>query len=269
MNRTEALEHTDFRSYLQAELIRRCRANPKYSLRAFARTLRIEPSALSKILNGKRRITTVMFRQLSKRLALDPVLAEKLQPPSQAPRSQAKAQAAPTGDFAPKDYRQLSLDMFQIISDWYHYAILELTQLNGFKPEPRWVARKLGITVSEVNIAVERLERIGFLKITSEGKWIDESGAVTTVGNEFTAIAFRKLQRQILEKAIDALEEIPMEERDQSSMTLVANSRLLPQAKERIKRFRRELTRFLKSEGPYDTVYHLGVSLYPVVKGDQ
>jgi hypothetical protein len=27
----------DFRSYLQTELVRRCKANPKYSLRAFAR----------------------------------------------------------------------------------------------------------------------------------------------------------------------------------------------------------------------------------------
>jgi hypothetical protein len=48
-----------------------------------------------------------------------------------------------------------------MISDWYHFAILDLTRLDDFQPEPAWVSRKLGLTVSEVKIAVERLLRLG------------------------------------------------------------------------------------------------------------
>ncbi len=40
----------DFRIFLQEELVLRCKKNPKFSMRAFARMLGVENSALSKII---------------------------------------------------------------------------------------------------------------------------------------------------------------------------------------------------------------------------
>jgi transcriptional regulator with XRE-family HTH domain len=45
------------RAVLKAELSRRKRANPRYSLRAFARSLSVEHSTLSQFLRGKRTVT--------------------------------------------------------------------------------------------------------------------------------------------------------------------------------------------------------------------
>lgn len=254
---------SDFRSLLQQELLQRCKANPRYSLRAFAQFLRLESSALSKILAGKRAISPAMFDRLAKRLALDPSEAARLRPARLRRRGLLESAAQREDSVAP-DYRELSLDLFQTISEWYHYAILELTRTKGFVSEPRWVARALGLTVSEVNIAVQRLQRLEMLRIDSHGRWIDESGAVTNIQDEFTSIALRKLQRQVLEKAMIALEEVPITQRDQTSMTMAIDSRRLPEAKTRIAKFRRELCAYLKSGSPYDRVYHLSVSLYPV-----
>lgn len=253
---------TDFRSYLQQELLRRCKANARYSLRAFAGFLDVESSALSKILNGKRALSPVMFDRMSGRLGLDPEQAEALRPGklrrARGGRPEHEAHVA-----AP-EYRELSLDLFQAIAEWYHYAILELTQVKGFESNPRWVARALGITVSEVNIAVERLQRLEMLEIDRRGRWKDVSGAVTNVKNELTSIALRKLQKQVLEKAVAALDEVPVVRRDQSSMTMAVDSRRLPEARARIAHFRRELCAFLKAGKSADQVYHLSVSLYPV-----
>src|SRR5438128_1427996 len=44
---------SDYKTILKEELAARCRQNPRYSLRAFARDLKIAPSRLSEILNGK------------------------------------------------------------------------------------------------------------------------------------------------------------------------------------------------------------------------
>lgn len=60
----------DFRDYLKGELERRCQKNSQFSLRGFARMLEIEPSSLSKILNGKRRVTATMLERLGKKLNL-------------------------------------------------------------------------------------------------------------------------------------------------------------------------------------------------------
>jgi plasmid maintenance system antidote protein VapI len=60
----------DFRSFLQNELDKRCKKNPRFSLRAFARTLEVEPSALSKILHGKRALTPKMLMRMANQLGL-------------------------------------------------------------------------------------------------------------------------------------------------------------------------------------------------------
>lgn len=250
-------EARDFRLLLQAELVRRCNQNPRYSLRAFARMLEIEPSALSKILSGKRGISRTKFKCFVEKLGLEPSVTKSLSPSRRLRKAPEPKQP---------HYQQLTLDSFQVIADWYHYAILELTHVEGFDPHPKWIARVLGISVPEVSAAVERLRRLEFLEITQEGNWIDQSGSITTVGNDFTAIAFKKLQKAVLEKALVALEEFPLASRDQTSMTMAIDSGLLPEAKERIRNFRRDLAAFLIQAPHRDQVYHLGISLYPITR---
>ena len=250
---------TDFRFFLQNELINRCKKNQSYSLRSFAKSLQIEPSALSKILNGKRVAREKTLTKLCNHLSVEPDQLEKFKL-----YLKNRKRVSKENETSKTSFNELALDTFRIISDWYHYAILELVSVRGFVENEKWIAKVLGITVSEVNIAVERLVRLKFLKITKDGKWINISGGNTTMKNEFTAIAFRKLQKQILKKAIVALEEVPFEKRDQTSMTMAIDSHLLPEAKERITKFRRELCMFLQNNGKKDHVYNLSISLYPL-----
>jgi AraC-like DNA-binding protein len=51
----EASLGQDFRQFLRAELIRRCKKNAKYSLRAFAQALGVSPAYLSMIFNGRKK----------------------------------------------------------------------------------------------------------------------------------------------------------------------------------------------------------------------
>lgn len=233
-------------------------------MRAFATFLQIESSALSRILSGRRRISLETYLRLVERLGLSPAEVERLRPGPLTRRKRLGSSAEPSA--APNDYRQLSLDAFQVIADWYHYAILELTQTSHFVPQARWVARRLGITVSEVNIAVERLKRLEMLRIDEAGRWIDESGAMTSIHNDYTNVALRKLQKQILEGALAAIDETSIDRRDQTAMTMAISTDLLPEAKRRIARFRRELCAFLKDASTRDEVYQLSLSLYPVTR---
>src|SRR5689334_15303008 len=58
----------DFRSTLRNELAERCRRNPRYSLRAFARDLGIEPARLSDVLNEKKGFSKTLALRLASRL---------------------------------------------------------------------------------------------------------------------------------------------------------------------------------------------------------
>ena len=77
------------------------------------------------------------------------------------------------------------------------------------------------------------------------------------------------MQRQILDKAKDAMEKTPIEKREQSSLTMAIDASLLPLAKKKIAKFRRELHDFLQSTQKTNEVYNLSLSFYPVTSLSQ
>ena len=114
--------------------------------------------------------------------------------------------------------------------------------------------------------AIERLKRLGLLEVKGE-KWICRQSN-TTLGSDFTSMALKKMQAQILTQAGRALEAIPVERRDQTSMTMAVDSRRLAMAKEKIKDFRRELSEFLEGDGEKDTVFQLSIGLFPISQNE-
>jgi transcriptional regulator with XRE-family HTH domain len=70
-SREEYSHSFDFKAYLATELKRRLDDNPRYSMRAFARTLGLESSYLSKILRGKRPVTERLIQKCSDPLGLN------------------------------------------------------------------------------------------------------------------------------------------------------------------------------------------------------
>jgi uncharacterized protein (TIGR02147 family) len=163
-------------------------------------------------------------------------------------------------------YLRLSADRFAVVADWYHFAILELLRVEDVVHRPAWIARALGITASEVHAAIERLARIGFLEVAADGTLLDRSsGKSTTLGIEPTNAALKRKQTQALNKALAALEDTPEAVRDHSTMTMSFDSRRLPEAKRRIRAFRRSLAKYVSRETDRcDEVYHLSIALYPL-----
>ena len=254
------VEADSFRALLQGELVRRCKSNSHYSLRAFSRFLGVTPSYLSMALNGKRGIPKSKVIRFGNSLGLAPDKMKKYLAPYRSERMLNSGHIT----FKKYPYHQIAMDHFNVISDWYHYAILELMEVADFQKNPRWIANTLGISAAEAKGAIERLQRLEFIKIKADGTWENCSGSNTNIGNDIVIAARRKLQTQILEKAKLAIENTPITERDQSSITMAIDSNKIPEAKERIKQFRRDLCDFLKDSPNQNRVYHLSLSLYPV-----
>jgi uncharacterized protein (TIGR02147 family) len=160
---------------------------------------------------------------------------------------------------------QLSIDAFNAVADWYNFAILELATLKHFKADAPWVARVLGITVSEANLAVERLVRLGLLEIKGS-RWKPTRAGNTTLGTEQTSAALRRVQKQFLEKALAALEEIPVDQRDQAGVTVNVALKDLPELKNRIRKLRKELMEFAERNQDGDEVYQFMTSFFPLSK---
>jgi uncharacterized protein (TIGR02147 family) len=176
---------SDLRHILQEEFVRRCRTNRSYSLRAFAKALRVDSSTLSQFIRGKRKLSPQIQLRLAKQIGLNPKQIQQLaSSPSAQDHSQVRAE----------DFRDLSLDIFQLIADWYHYAIFELITLKDFDPSSRWIARKLGITPTEADAAIARLKRLDLILVNEDGSWSQGAPLITNAHQDLTAAAFRKLR---------------------------------------------------------------------------
>lgn len=247
---------SNFRLLLREELLERCRVNPNYSLRSFARSLEVEPSALSQMINGKRTITEKMKLRLGLGMGLNREQIRKL------PTSDESTDLKETLNF-----QQITLDTFAIISDWYHYAILELTYIDGFTTSPLWISKRLGISVSEAKIGVERLLRLKLLHKNKDNKWADASvnGELSHLTPSTSSDAARKFQCQLLELSKRSVQETPVSKRNHTSMTLSFDPEDLPLAIERIAEFRRSFAREFRPQNAKE-VYQLQISFFPLTK---
>jgi uncharacterized protein (TIGR02147 family) len=160
------------------------------------------------------------------------------------------------------EFSVVKADIFAAISDWYHYAILDLTLLKGFKGDPSWIAAKLNISVNEAKFAIERLKRLEML-VEKNGKLEKAKGFYSNFEDGETSSAHKEYQRQVISKALLAVDNCPQEKKDITSITIAANSRKIKEVKEKIKKFRREICRYME-DGNGDSIYHLTIQLYPV-----
>jgi len=249
------LDSERFRSYLQEQLINRCKSNSSYSLRAYARDLSIDNSVLSKVLAGKRPLGVKLMNRLIQVLDVSPKELDKL----------VLQKSKNPEDSNEIDYQQIAIDSFVIISDWQHYAILELIKVEDFKSDISWIAKALNMKTFEVKAALDRLQRVQMIDVDNDGNYVDLSdGNSTNISKEMSSNAFRKMQKQLLQKSIDCIDKVEYEKRNNTSMTMAIDTKKIPEAVEKIKNFRREMDTLLSVDKETNEVYNLSIALCPL-----
>lgn len=238
--------------HLRGELENRSRKNPRYSVRAFARSLRIDSSTLSALLNGKRPVTAQTAKRILEELDIDPSLKNHIL------LSTIKANEKRADNFL-----LVPNDALELIGGWEHYAILSLLEVSGFKATATAIANRLNISTG---VAISALKRLEKLEMVKRGKhcW-SSAGKQLETTTDVPSFALRKANREYIEKALSSLEQHSVDERDISGITMAISTRKLPEAKRIIREFRQSLSQFLES-GEKNEVYRLNVQLFPLKK---
>jgi transcriptional regulator with XRE-family HTH domain len=240
-----------FRQFLQEELAKRCARNPRYSLRAFARFLRLDHSTLSQLLRGRRRFTARTIEHVGARLSLAPAVITQF----------IELERTPPESWAARELRQLSRDAALSLAEWHHHAILELTRLASFKPDVRWIARVLDVPVDDVNVAITRLARLGLLDMQSRTRWVDKAGNAEARIDGLSVGAINALAGRA-RALVGSKGERPAH---YSATTVAVPDLTSRRIAERVERFRREIAELLESaDGDRDQVYCLELAFFPV-----
>lgn len=263
---------SDYRLILQRELMDRCESNPRYSLRAFARDLKLSPSRLSEVLNKKQGLSRQAAEQITKTLGYGEDEAEYFcdlvslkHARSVKEREKAKLRVFKAEYEKQRDeLYSLQLDSFKIISDWYHLGIMELMKVKNFRHDTKWISRRLGVQVIQIELAIDRLVRVGLLKV-EDGKFVATQSNGWVPGG-VPSSSIRKFHKQVLEKALVAMETQAVDERFFSTRLLTLNRADLPKAFEAITEFQKRFCVDLDADESKELLYCISMQLFKIVE---
>lgn len=250
-------EHKDDRALaiLMRKLEEAKSRNPHFSLRAFSQRLGISSGALSEILKGKRPLSNTTKQKIAKKLFLSP------QESIEFFQKNLPGEMGLISD----DRLTLSQDHFHLISDWWYFGLLNLIKTRNFKNQLSWMASRLGLSLTTVADAWDRLLRLGYIE--KKGNKIFRKHPNIKTGENI--LANRKSHISDLPLIEKALYNVPPELRDNTSCTFVIDKKDLSRAKELIRIFQSQFLNQIGKESG-DEVYKMTIAVYPLtqVEGD-
>lgn len=251
----------DYRQILHTEMQTRKLRNPSYNISSFAKLLDITASRLSEILRGKvglsvaksvKICSALKFDERATSLFLDLVRSEHARSPKEKKEAKKRVELH-------KKFIQYHNDQFNFIADWYHHAIIELIRLDNTKT-PLAISRTLALDNKTTHEALERLVKMNI--IVKEKKGFSISSANRKTSTDIPSEAIKKLNKQMLNKASDAIDQQNVDNRDFSIIFFSFNKSQLKIAKEKIKKFRREFMEEFESAAGKDSIYSMSVQLF-------
>ncbi|NOT80424.1 MAG: TIGR02147 family protein [Bacteriovoracaceae bacterium] len=258
-------EYENYLDYLNDELVRRISVNRAYSLRSFAKSLGLSSGELSEILRGLRKLSAKSALKISKSLGLTSRETKHLLSLVQ------NGQGLQGEEKKPYQELKVNFDQFDIVSEWYHFAILNLADCKDFRWSLSWIAKKLNIKTFEVKVAIDKMVSVGLIKskISKNGDIIYSVSDDYVMSQEgIPSKAIKNYHKQILLKAIDSLEFQSVEERDISGIGMAVNKSDLEYIKKDISEFQNMLIEKY-SKGKKERVYQLEVALFALSEDEQ
>lgn len=262
-----------YHDLLSEEFTKRKSINSAYSLRSYARDLGISAPRLSQVMNRKQGLSLEAASSIVERLKLsdDKKLwfcssVGALHARSSKERNEFRSKIQ-TYQRETKQFTEIEVEYFKVISDWYHFAILELTYTKDFQNDPVWIAERLGITEDEAVSAIARMK--GLKLLSEENGTLKDVFQFLATSNDIPSASIKKFHTQILKKATEALYEQEVHNREISSNIFSIRKEKLPEFKDRIRSFRRDLEKEASELKEKDSVYCLSIHFYELTRSQE
>lgn len=267
-------EYYDYRKYLRDIYEEMHTNDAKFSYRYIQDKTGIDPGFLVKVFNGQKNVSENSIPKFIKLLKLNKRQADYFTNLVFYGRAKSDIQIKTYFEkllsFKEPGYRKVDADAYEFYSKWYYTALRELIGITTFTGDFEELAGMLvpPIRPADAKKGIEFLERIGFIAKDEQGKYHQTDRFLTT-GEECRAIAVRTFQKETILLAHDALERIPKEMRDISTITATLSPESFAILKEKIANFRREVLKIANEEENATGVYHINFQLFPISKDVQ
>lgn len=236
--------------FLKRELARRLRSNPQYSQSAFARDLGLSSGELSETLRGKRKLSLRSAYKICDKLEL---------------RGFERDRLLELAGGAPKAERETtvpaSLDFFEVLLDPIALMIFTLADTERFDWSVTSIATRLGLKPTEIEVALQNLERIQLIQKTARG--YQRHVKSLSSPEDVPSATVRALHHYFLTRAKMALDMQPLSQRQFDGLTFAASLSDIPEIKKDIADFSEHLdAKYSRNRKKKDTLYHFEAALF-------
>ncbi len=165
------------------------------------------------------------------------------------------------------ELKPIHKDQYEYCSEWYHSVVRELVASSNFDGTPEWVSSQIHpvVTPGQVQKSLSMLERLKFLERDSEGRLRQVSSLVST-GAEVTSVDLVNYHVGMLDLTKEVFNSVLPHHRDVSALTLGIKKNLLPDLKEKIKNFRKEILELVSTDPDPQIVIQLNMQMFPLTK---
>jgi uncharacterized protein (TIGR02147 family) len=268
----DVFEYLDYRAFLRDTYLARKADRRGFSFRAFSRRAQLRsPNYLKLVMDGERNLTRAMADRFARALGLDDESVAYFI--DLVAFNQARTVGERTATYqritSSARYRRahhLELVHAAYHGSWYMPAIRELAARADFSEDPDWIAAALTppITRAEARKALAALIELGLLVRDPDGRIHQGDQPLVSTGAETRGVHVASYHKTMMERAAAALDHLPSDQRDVSSLTLCVGAGGLGRLKDRIQRFRRELLELSTLEDEPAQVVQVNFQLFPL-----
>lgn len=261
----------DYRDFLKSYYDKRKEEMPFYSYRMMGDKLGLDSSYLYRVLQKKQHLPAHALPAAKDILALTGRSAEyfDLLYSAAVSKDKGKREELMAKALALRDVDRHSLEAaeLKVLRNWWILAVRAYLDMNGGVVNVKQIAHDIcpPITEAQAEEAIEILKEVGLVKKLASGKLALTEAHLTASGPE-KASAVREFQKQVLGLASDALDTVPVAERNISTLTLSVDQSCFDDLGDMLREFRRLVQKRVDEVKNSDRVMQMSMAFYPVAR---
>jgi uncharacterized protein (TIGR02147 family) len=266
-------EYVDYRFFLTDYFNLRKRISRGFTHRSFARKAGVAPSLLADIFSKRQNLTIAAMYKYAAAMEFnqrETAYFEALVGFNNATTNSEKNWFF--GEMVRLRGRSsikfLDMQQYEYFSRWYHAVVRELVTHAGLGCDVEAIARCIvpAVSAAKIRKSIALLKKLGLIYEGPEGTW-HASDKIVSSEYEVRSVALKNYHAGMLERAAEALENCPSEEREFQGLTISAGGDTMARMKERIRSFTDELLAMAAAENrTVEEVYQINIQMFPFTR---
>jgi uncharacterized protein (TIGR02147 family) len=273
----------DYRKFIKKYYQAKKAENPHFSYQRFCEKVGFSNKGfIHNVIKGNKNLTWDNALKLSEGMALSPSESEYFR--RLVKYNQAKSQSEKINLFKELQKvqpmtphaKRVTIDQYSYYSNWYYCAIRSIVEMSPGKNNGdyyKWIAKNLYPQISHVNVrkSIKAMLNLGMIIEDEDGLLSAKDKHIQSKEKEeelkmaeVRKLALTDFYEQMLERAKNALKELPSDKRDFSGMTLNISPESYPKIRSEIYGMLDRVWKIADEDKISDRVYQLCFQLFPL-----